>query len=51
MARKKRQTTRHSGVQRDLRTPKYRLQVVPDKRHYDRKKHKAVRLEDCPKAA
>ena len=51
--RKKNQPTptAESAVKRDLRSPKYRMRVVSNKTRYDRKKHKKVRLEDCPKAA
>ena len=53
MARKRRNrtATQESAIKRDLRTPKYRMQVVADKRHYDRKKHKRVSLESWPGAA
>lgn len=54
MARKRRKTpepTHHSAVRRDLRTPKFRMQVVPDKRRYNRKRDKPVKLEGWPKAA
>ena len=32
MAKKKAVPTKHSAVQRDLKTPKYRMRVVEDKR-------------------
>lgn len=53
MARKRRNraATQESTVKRELRTPKYRMQVVEDKRRYDRKKHKRVSLESWPGAA
>lgn len=53
MARKRRKATAtaESEVKRDLRSPKYRMRVVEDKRHYNRKKHKRVDLENWPGAA
>ncbi|WP_168203203.1 hypothetical protein [Marinobacter fonticola] len=51
MARKKRTPTQHNQVQRDLRSPLYRLQVVKDKTRYNRKRAKIVRSEDFRKAA
>ena len=52
-ARKRRQPapTQHSAVQRELRTPKYRMRVVEDKRRYKRQRDKPVKLEGWPKAA
>ena len=51
MAHRKRKPTQHSQLQRDLRSPLYRQQVVADKRHYNRKRDKTVRCEDFRKAA
>lgn len=51
MARKKRTPTQNSQVERDLRSPLYRMQVVKDKTRYNRKRDKAVRSEDFRKAA
>lgn len=51
MARKKRTPTQHSQVQRDLRSPLYRMQVVKDKTRYNRKRDKTVRSEDFRKTA
>ncbi|WP_203142356.1 hypothetical protein [Marinobacter mangrovi] len=51
MARKKRTPTQHSQVERDLRSPLYRMQVVKDKSRYNRKRDKAVRSEEFRKAA
>lgn len=51
MAKKKRQPTQRSQVERELRTPKYRLRVVSDKTQYDRQRDKKVRSEDFQKAA
>jgi len=51
MAKKKGRPTAESAVQRDLRTPKYRMRVVEDKSKYNRKKHKRVSMEGFPKAA
>ena len=49
--RRKARPTQHSELRRDLRSPKYRMRVVEDKRHYNRKKHKKVALEGWPGAA
>ena len=51
MAKRQRQATAHSAVRRDLRSPKYRMQVVEDKSQYNRKRDKKVRMEDFQKAA
>lgn len=51
MSRKQRTPTQHSQVQRDLRSPLYRMQVVADKSRYNRKRDKQVRSEDFRKAA
>ncbi|MFY0665946.1 MAG: hypothetical protein JXQ97_15090 [Natronospirillum sp.] len=51
MSKKKRQPTQHSQVERELRTPKYRLRVVSDKTQYDRKRDKKPSAEDFQKAA
>lgn len=53
MARKrcKAAPTAESAVKRELRSPKYRMRVVENKRKYDRKKHKRVNLESWPGAA
>lgn len=51
MAKKKAVLTKHSAVQRDLKTPKYRMRVVEDKTRYRRNRDKSVRMEDFRKAA
>jgi hypothetical protein len=33
-----------SAVSKDLRTPKYRMRVVPNKKKYDRKKSQKEKL-------
>lgn len=43
--------TQHSAIRRDLRTPKYRMRVVEDKRRYKRQRDKPVKLEGWSKAA
>lgn len=42
--------TQHSGIRRELRSRRYRMRVVEDKRHYSHK-HKKVVLEGWPGAA
>lgn len=51
MARKKRTPTKESQLQRDLRSPLYRMQVVADKTRYNRKRDKTMKSEDFRKAA
>src|SRR5690554_3887246 len=51
MAKKRAKPTQHSAVQRELRTPKYQMRVVEDKRKYSRNRDKSVRMEDFRKAA
>lgn len=51
MAKKKAQPTKHSAVQRELRTPKYQMRVVEDKSKYSRSRNKNVQMEDFRKAA
>lgn len=51
MAKKKAIPTKDSAVQRDLKTPKYRMRVVEDKSKYRRNRDKSVRIEDFRKAA
>lgn len=51
MAKKKAMPTKHSAVQRDLKTPKYQMRVVEDKSKYRRNRDKSVRMEDFRKAA
>ncbi|MDY6815242.1 MAG: hypothetical protein SV598_05085 [Pseudomonadota bacterium] len=51
MAKKRAKATRHSAVQRELRTPKYQMRVVEDKTRYKRSRDKSVRMEDFRKAA
>ena len=51
MAKKKAVPTKHSAVQRDLKTPKYRMRVAEDKTRYRRNRDKSVRMEDFRKAA
>lgn len=51
MAKKKAKPTKHSAVQRELRTPKYQMRVVEDKSKYRRHRDKSVRMEDFRKAA
>ncbi len=51
MAKKKAMPTKHSAVQRELKTPKYQMRVVEDKSKYRRNRDKNVRMEDFRKAA
>ncbi|MDO6443098.1 MULTISPECIES: hypothetical protein [unclassified Marinobacter] len=51
MAKRKAKPTKHSAVQRDLKTPKYQMRVVEDKSKYSRRRDKSVRMEDFRKAA
>ncbi|MBQ0762453.1 hypothetical protein [Marinobacter psychrophilus] len=51
MAKKKAQPTKHSAVQRELRTPKYQMRVVENKSKYRRSRDKTTRVEDFRKAA
>lgn len=51
MAKKKAKPTKHSAVQRELKTPKYQMRVVEDKIKYRRNRDKGVRMEDFRKAA
>jgi hypothetical protein len=51
MVKKKAQPTKHSAVQRELRTPKYQMRVVESKRQYRRSRDKTARTEDFRKAA
>lgn len=51
MTKKKAKPTKHSAVQRELRTPKYQMRVVEDKSKYRRNRDKSVRMEDFRKAA
>ncbi|WP_298449154.1 hypothetical protein [uncultured Marinobacter sp.] len=51
MAKKKVSPTKHSAVQRELKTPKYQMRVVEDKSKYRRSRDKNVRMEDFRKAA
>jgi len=51
MAKKKAQPTKHSAVQRELRSPKYQMRVVQSKSKYRRNRDKTVRMEDFRKAA
>lgn len=47
----KRQATQHSAVRRELRSPKYQMRVVENKKAYKRSRDKAVRSEAFGKAA
>ncbi|MBK1873821.1 hypothetical protein FE848_11345 [Marinobacter sp. 1-3A] len=51
MAKKKAMPTKHSAVQRELKTPKYQMRVVEDKSKYRRNRDKSLRMEDFRKAA
>ena len=51
MAKKKAAPTKHSAVQRDLKTPKYQMRVIENKSKYRRNRDKSVRMEDFRKAA
>ncbi|WP_404361940.1 hypothetical protein [Marinobacter sp.] len=45
MAKPRRKPTQHSAVQRDLRTPKYRVRIVEDKTKYKRARNKNLSRE------
>jgi len=51
MAKKKAQPTKHSAVQRELRTPKYQVRVVENKNKYRRSRDKTIGIEDFRKVA
>lgn len=51
MAKRRATPTKHSAVQRELRTPKYQMRIVDDKTRYKRSRDKQVRVEDFRKAA
>jgi len=51
MAKKKATPTKHSAVQRDLKTPKYQMRVIENKSKYRRNRDKSVQMEDFRKAA
>lgn len=43
--------TQHSAVRRELRTPKYQMRVVENKKPYKRSRDKGVRSEEFGKVA
>lgn len=43
--------TQHSAIRRDLRSPKYQMRVVENKKSYKRSRDKGVRSEEFRKSA